>query len=88
MELTFYGGVDEIGGNKILLRDNDTNVFLDFSISYSRSNEYFEFPVLQPDNIDDLLKTKLIPELEGLYRDYSFKTKYDALGSIFHLLSL
>ncbi len=25
--LTFYGGVDEIGGNKILLQDRDTRVF-------------------------------------------------------------
>jgi hypothetical protein len=25
--LTFYGGVNEIGGNKILLRDGDTKVF-------------------------------------------------------------
>ncbi|GAF95596.1 unnamed protein product, partial [marine sediment metagenome] len=28
--LTFYGGVDEIGGNKILLEDQDTRIFLDF----------------------------------------------------------
>jgi hypothetical protein len=25
--LTFYGGVNEIGGNKILLRDKDTESF-------------------------------------------------------------
>lgn len=28
--LTFYGGVNEIGGNKILLDDNGTRIFLDF----------------------------------------------------------
>jgi mRNA degradation ribonuclease J1/J2 len=27
--LTFYGGVSEIGGNKILLEDQDTRMFLD-----------------------------------------------------------
>ncbi len=27
-KLTFYGGVNEIGGNKILLEDGDTRVFL------------------------------------------------------------
>jgi len=27
--LTFYGGVNEIGGNKILLEDKDTRGFLD-----------------------------------------------------------
>ncbi len=34
--LTFYGGVNEIGGNKILLEDKDTRVFLDFGKSFSR----------------------------------------------------
>ena len=32
--LTFYGGVNEIGGNKILLEDKDTKVFLDFGLSF------------------------------------------------------
>ena len=64
------------------MENNGTKIFLDFGISYSRSNEYFEFPLLQPSNIDDLLKTKLIPELEGLYRYYSFKAECDASGPI------
>jgi ribonuclease J len=40
--LTFYGGVNEIGGNKILLEDQDTRVFLDFGMSFSLANEYFD----------------------------------------------
>jgi len=80
--INFFGGVNEIGGNKILLKDNETSEFLDFGDSYSSSNEYFEFPLLQPGNIDDLLKTQLIPEFQGLYRYYSFKPEYDALGPI------
>jgi len=40
--LTFYGGVNEIGGNKILLKDKDTKVFLDFGKSFSRRANYFE----------------------------------------------
>ena len=40
--LTFYGGVNEIGGNKILLEDKDTKVFLDFGKSFSRRARYFE----------------------------------------------
>ena len=35
--LTFYGGVNEIGGNKILLEDKDTRVFLDFGKSPTNS---------------------------------------------------
>jgi len=36
--LTFYGGVNEIGGNKILLEDKDTKVFLDFGKEFKNSN--------------------------------------------------
>jgi mRNA degradation ribonuclease J1/J2 len=32
----FYGGVNEIGGNKILLEDKDTRVFLDFGKGFSQ----------------------------------------------------
>ena len=39
--LTFYGGVNEIGGNKILLEDQDTRIFLDFGMSFSQSGKYF-----------------------------------------------
>ena len=32
--LTFYDGINEVGGNKILLQDKDTKIFLDFGKSY------------------------------------------------------
>ncbi len=80
MDLTFYGGINEIGGNKILVQENETRIFLDFGLSYKRNNEYFEFPMLLPTNLDDLLKTGLIPELKGLYRYHNFKAKYDNTG--------
>ena len=38
--LTFYGGVNEIGGNKILLEDKDAKVFLDFGMSFGQANKY------------------------------------------------
>lgn len=40
--LTFYGGVNEIGGNKILLKDKDTRVFLDFGKGFARRSKFFE----------------------------------------------
>jgi ribonuclease J len=40
--LTFYGGVNEIGGNKILLEDQATRVFFDFGMSFSLANQYFD----------------------------------------------
>ena len=32
--LAFYGGVDEIGGNKIFIKDGDTRIFFDFGMSF------------------------------------------------------
>jgi ribonuclease J len=71
--LTFYGGVNEIGGNKILVEDEDTQLFLDFGMSFSLANQYFD-EFMQPrkcNGILDLLEFGLLPNLEGLYRcDY------------------
>jgi len=73
ISLTFYGGVNEIGGNKVLLEDQDTRIFLDFGMSFKQSGKYFsEF--LQPRKcncIIDFQVTGLLPHLEGVYRqDY------------------
>ena len=71
--LTFYGGVNEIGGNKILLEDQDTRLFLDFGMSFSLANQYFD-EFMQPrkcNGILDLLEFGLLPNLQGIYRcDY------------------
>ena len=69
--LTFYGGVNEIGGNKILLEDKDTRIFLDFGKGFSTREQYFE-EYLKPrssNGIMDLLTMDLIPDIEGIYRD-------------------
>jgi len=71
VNLTFYGGVNEIGGNKILLEDNDTRVFLDFGKSFSRRAKYFE-EFLNPrtaNGIVDFLSMGLVPDISGVYRD-------------------
>ncbi|RLE08897.1 RNase J family beta-CASP ribonuclease [Candidatus Aerophobetes bacterium] len=71
--LTFYGGVGEVGGNKILLETKESRVFFDFGMSFKKAGLYFsEF--LQPrkcNGIGDFLEFGLIPDLAGLYRrDY------------------
>ena len=38
--LTFYGGVNEIGGNKILRQDKDTKIFLDFGKGFTGLEKY------------------------------------------------
>jgi len=69
--LTFYGGVNEIGGNKILLEDKDTRIFLDFGKSFGRLASYFE-EYINPrtaNGIVDFQVMGLIPKIEGIYRD-------------------
>lgn len=71
--LTFYGGVNEIGGNKILLEVGGTKLFLDFGMSFKIANQYFaEF--LQPRKcsaLTDFFELGLLPDIKGIYRaDY------------------
>ena len=67
--LTFYGGINEIGGNKILLEDRDTKIFLDFGMSFASEAEYFS-GYLTPRGVNgagDYLEFNLLPKLRGLY---------------------
>ena len=69
--LTFYGGVNEIGGNKILLEDKDTKVFLDFGKGFSRRAKFFE-EYINPrtsNGIIDFLTMGLVPDIPAVYRD-------------------
>jgi len=73
-KVTFYGGINEIGGNKFLVEDRGTKIFLDFGMQMGKANNYFaEFS--QPRNLNgmgDLFEFGLLPKLEGIYRkDYS-----------------
>ena len=72
--IIFYGGVHEIGGNKFLVEDKGTRVFLDFGNQMQREKEYFS-EYVQPrtfNGMGDLFEFGLLPKLEGLYRrDYS-----------------
>ncbi len=81
VSLTFYGGVGEIGGNKILLEVDNTRIFLDFGTSFSREDEYFEFPLLRPSCIEDLFKTGILPRLCGLYKNAGLSVNYSSDGT-------
>ncbi|HXZ30307.1 MAG TPA: MBL fold metallo-hydrolase, partial [Dehalococcoidia bacterium] len=70
VKLTFYGGVREIGGNKILLEDDKGKLFLDFGYPYSKYRIFYE-EYLKPRagaGLLDLLIMGLLPQLEGIYR--------------------
>jgi ribonuclease J len=67
--LTFYGGVNEIGGNKILLKDGKAKVFLDFGQSFTMGSDYFTV-VLGPRplfGLRDYFEFDLMPKIKGLY---------------------
>ncbi len=68
--LTFYGGVNEIGGNKIWLRDKDVNVWFDFGQSFTYGEKYF-VDWLSPRKIvgcKDYFEFGLLPKILGLYQ--------------------
>jgi len=69
--LSFYGGVDEIGGNKIQVSSRESSFFFDFGLAFSRANTYLsEF--LQPrkaNGILDFVALELLPCLKGIYRE-------------------
>jgi len=70
-ELTFYGGVGEIGGNKIMVEDQGTKLLFDFGMSFGKRSRFFE-EFLTPrtaNGIGDFLAMGLIPDVEGLYRE-------------------
>jgi len=68
-KLTFYGGVNEIGGNKILLQTEDGSVLLDFGRRMSEYSKYFsEFLVARSKNaLRDMLRLGILPKIDGIY---------------------
>ena len=48
VSLTFYGGVGEIGGNKILVADGDTKILLDFGMNFADRSKFYSTPWLAP----------------------------------------
>ncbi len=71
LSITCYGGVGEIGGNKILLEDGNTRLFFDFGFPFKKRSKYFgEFLSPRPGaGLLDLLEMGLIPPIHGIYRD-------------------
>ncbi|MFB0563058.1 MAG: MBL fold metallo-hydrolase [Candidatus Lokiarchaeia archaeon] len=79
VELTFYGGVGEVGGNMFLLSDGDTRVFLDFGMNYTSRKNFYSWPALQPKDERGLLDFGLLPELEGIYRFDKSEPNFDGI---------
>ena len=69
--VTCYGGVNEIGGNKILVHDKDTRLFLDFGAGFSEGMQFFSAGI-EPRRVNgagDYFEFGLLPKIRGLYSE-------------------
>lgn len=69
VSITCYGGVGEIGGNKILLEDKDARIYLDFGQSFDFGQQYF-YDWLQPraaNGLEVFFEFGLLPKIPRLY---------------------
>jgi ribonuclease J len=78
--LTLYGGVNEIGGNKILLQDGDVKVFFDFGMSFALKKQYYSPPFLSPKSEKSLQELGILPKIDGIYK---FDEKAPEVDAVF-----
>lgn len=72
--ITFYGGMNEIGGNKFLLEDKGTRIFLDFGMQMGLHGRYYDMMMgpRKGNALADLFEFGLLPRIKGIYRqDYT-----------------
>jgi len=72
VSLRFFGGVGEIGGNKVLLEDGGVRVWFDFGQSFNMGCDYFT-GWLKPrsqNGVGDYFEFDLLPRLRGLYAEH------------------
>ncbi len=67
-QITFYGGINEVGGNKFLLEDGSSRLFLDFGKNFSREKKFFDEPWITPRKEEHLLALGILPDLERIYK--------------------
>jgi ribonuclease J len=66
--IKFYGGVNEIGGNKILIQDRETKVLFDFGMSYATKRQFYSPPFLSPRSEKSLQELGILPKIDGAYK--------------------
>ena len=69
VKLTIFGGVNEIGGNKILVEDGKTSIFFDFGLSFAKGQEYYTgfLTARSVAGATDDLELGILPRIKGLY---------------------
>ena len=79
-DITFHGGVNDIGGNKFLVEDKGTKIFMDFGMSFSQEGQFFsQFLNARTSNsLIDMFDLGILPKIKGLYRrDYARHMGFD-----------
>ena len=79
-DITFHGGVNDIGGNKFLVNDKGTKIFMDFGMSFSQEGQFFsQFLGARTSNsLIDMFELGILPKIKGLYRrDYAKHMGFD-----------
>ncbi|MEM1563924.1 MAG: MBL fold metallo-hydrolase, partial [Candidatus Bathyarchaeia archaeon] len=77
--ITFYGGVNEVGGNKILLKEGDVKVFFDFGMSFTLRRRYYSPPLLSPKSEKSLQELGVLPKIDGVYKFDDKPSEVDAI---------
>ncbi len=71
-QITAHGGIARIGGNKILIEDQDARVFLDMGQTFHLLDDFFVDPWMMPRKrfgLRDYLSLGLMPRIPGLYEE-------------------
>ncbi len=79
VSVTCYDGVATVGGNKILLEDGDTRLWLDFGLDFSKMGLFYE-EFIQPKTCTGIYEhicMGLLPPVRDLYRSDLVSTKID-----------
>lgn len=71
-----HGGLNEIGGNKILVDSGRSSVMLDFGKAFGAEDRFFDFPLYVPRTRLDLVRTGILPEIRGLYQHENLEVEY------------
>jgi ribonuclease J len=71
VKITLYGGVSEVGGNKILVDHQGTRVMLDFGTRMGFASEFFSdfLDVRTNTEMKDKMTIGLLPKIPGIYRN-------------------
>jgi len=69
VKISFFGGLNEIGGNKVLFEYDNTRIFLDFGRAMNQAGKYYEefIKVRSKCALLDLLKLGILPKVNGIH---------------------